>query len=220
MSETRSRLQIYSEYIQDLDLSKRDVADAIGCSVRMLNNYLNENNRLPIEKEYLLINFLNSKIGNNSFLKPISNLLVKSDYNDKFVELDLNDLKQRDEILKKIPLLENQFNLKLFDTIFDSNFNILRFAYEKPYFKTFLSTINQLFEERKSLNQMTTQQDKLFIQEAMKNQDTFASNLNKYIHSKNKYSQELNEKLEKCENEINVCCKNFLDTLLEDYINS
>lgn len=91
------KLNIYSNYIEDLDIEKNDLAKQMGVSARMLGYYLSGKNEMPVKKEAFFIEYINNVIDEKKSKLPklSQNLLIKHDYmKGRFVNLDIDELKK------------------------------------------------------------------------------------------------------------------------------
>ena len=49
------KLIIYSDYVEDLDIAKKELAKQMGVSTKMLGYYLSGKNEMPVKKEAFFI---------------------------------------------------------------------------------------------------------------------------------------------------------------------
>ena len=221
------KLIIYSDYIEDLDIAKKDLAKQMGVSAKMLGNYLSGENEMPVKREAFFIDYINNVIDEkNSKLPKLSqNLLIEHDYmKGRFVNLDIDELKKRDLILQDIKNLQRKYSISLVELTIEDNFELLRIAFDKPYFRIFLSKLTDLFKEKRGLDYTINEIDVSYIEELLSNKklttNDIAKKLRETFKKEDMYGEEINNKLKKIDLAIKDTCKTFLNNLYEDYCKS
>ena len=122
------KLIIYSDYVEDLDIAKKDLAKQMGVSTKMLGYYLSGEYEMPVKKEAFFIDYINKVIDKKKSKLPklSQNLLIEHDYmKGRFVNLDIDELKKRDLILQDIKNLQRKYSISLVELIIEDNFELV-----------------------------------------------------------------------------------------------
>lgn len=217
MSE--SKFQIYYDFFNDHDdVTKKEVADLMGVTTKTLFNYLNEKTTMPMEKEIILIDYINKKTGQNLNYTILP--FVQGNKSATTISLSLEDLKKQNRLLEELKKVENKYEIPLFEEIYNPNFKLLQIAFGKEYFKTFIENLTEQFIIKRATEFKTQEIDKQFI-ESIQNLSPIkmAQKLNDYYKNKNRYGDE-SVVLQNAENEINLIFNTFIEKLYNDYKNS
>ena len=177
---------------------------------------------MPLDRQVLLISYINDVIDNKkSDLEKLSDLFVIDYHKDDTAILlttNLDNLQQRDKILNSIQHVEQKYHLSLFDSLFDDDFRLLRFALDHDDFKEFITELTKLFDENKTLAYLAKEQDKLYFNTILAHdKQIIIQETKKYIERPDKYNPELNQKISNNKNAIKTLCENFVQKLALDY---
>lgn len=209
-------LKKYAECIQDLDLSRDEISHNMGVSTKTLYNYLNNKVQMPLSKEIILVDYLNKHLSTTNKFTAIP---IFNGYEYVSTNLNLKDLKVIANAFDEIKKVQQKYQITLFEELTDSNLQAMEFVYSRPYFRNFVTTLHNLFNEKKSLHYKCNELDKLFFSESKINEKNISDILTRYYYSKDKYTPEINQQLKNNENTIKELCFDFIDQLLYDYIN-
>ena len=217
----KNKYEQYGEYIQDLDLSKSNIADYIGVTARTLDNYLNENTSMPFIKELLLVNYLNNQITiKQSNYNKITAIPIDNGYGQNTLSISVDELNDIADSIHKIEEIENKYNLNLFDDINDDSFIIVKLAQSNSNYKDFIKALTNLLKEKKSLHYKCSEIDKQYFNSLKIDNNNAYKEFSKFLRVKDKYTPELNTQIKNNDFAIKQLCQDFLEQLILDYIDS